>query len=196
MVASPFLFHRPDGFDDAMTLINQDTALSQSLVMNLNDTSDHLYGLESKKYRVYAASASANPIVQVQPRIELPFELRETKSAIVENLIIDGQNLGGISGIKLQNVYNCLVRNVTIKNCDVGVEIGNLYGAWSEFTRLEHIRMDNVNKGILFTSNGPLESDPNTYPGDSAGFTTIDDVGITLANNAAADKDLLVLEEP
>lgn len=165
-----------------MTEINQDTPQYGTLMVNLNDTSDHLYGVGSKKYRIYAASTGANPIVKVQPWIGLPSDLKSVRSAIIENLIIDGQNLG-VTGIKLQNVYNSWIRNVTIKNCDVGVHVDLKYGAWSEFNRLEHIKMINVNQGILFTTDG--YGSPG-YPGDSAGFTAIDDVGISLANNASA----------
>jgi hypothetical protein len=109
------------------------------------------------------------------------------KSAVIENLIIDGQNKG-VTGILLQNVVQCQIRNITIKNCEVGIHLRSYYGLWSEVNFLKHIRMENVTKGIVFTTTGPY-TDPNTgnyYPGDSAGFTTIDDVGISLANRSDA----------
>lgn len=172
-----------------MTLINQDTALSQSLVMNLNDSSDYLYGASSKKYRVYATSSAANPIVNVQSNwlYSDPF----SKSPVIENLVIDGQNQG-VTGILLQNVVGGQIRNVTIKNCAVGIHLRSYYGLWSECNCLKHIRMENVTKGIVFTTTGPYtywDSDQGkfiTNPGDSAGFTTIDDVGIKLANTSDA----------
>jgi len=163
-----------------MIEINQDTPRYATLIV---DRDDRLYGVGSKKYRVYAASSSANPVVKFQETWDYQtYTAYYDKSATIENLIIDGENRG-VTGIKLENVVGCQIRNITIKNCNVGVEIGNLYGAWSELTRLVHIRMENVNKGILFTSNGP---GPEGFPGDSAGFTVIDDVGIALANNDSA----------
>jgi len=100
------------------------------------------------------------------------------KTAIIENLIIDGKNpaTNGISagsvGILLQNVYNCVIRNVTILNCEVGIKIENTNNYWSQSNRIEHVRMTNVKTGILFTAAGTN--------GDF-GFTTIKDVGIKLS---------------
>jgi hypothetical protein len=76
--------------------------------------------------------------------------------------------------------------NLTIKNCDVGIKLQLTYGAWSEFNRIEHIRMENVNTGILFTTSGPNPDNPDDFPGNSAGFTHIDDVGIKLNNTSTA----------
>jgi hypothetical protein len=96
------------------------------------------------------------------------------ESALIENLIIDGGNNVGTVGILLQNVYNCCIRNITIKNCEVGIKIENTSSYWSHANRLEHIRMINVKTGILF--NG-------TSTGKDFSFTTIDDVGMSLKDN-------------
>ncbi len=174
-----------------MPEINQDTGRDSPLILQLYDPNpalidDHLRGLESKKYALFPNSTIANPIVRVERWNDLPtLDLRRSKSALIENLIIDGKDYG-VTGIKLENSYNTWIRNVTIKNCQVGVHIHLKYGAWSEFNHLEHVRMENVKRGIVFTTEGPNPSDPIDYPGDSAGFTAIDDVGIVLANDADA----------
>ncbi|MCL5876981.1 MAG: hypothetical protein M1540_04120 [Candidatus Bathyarchaeota archaeon] len=147
--------------------------------MNLNDNTDYLCGADSKKYRIYATSSSANPVVKVQSNWLYPDPY--SKSPVIENLVIDGQNQG-VTGILLQNVVGAQIRNVTIKNCAVGIHLRSYYGLWSETNCIKHIRMENVTKGIVFTTTGPNPDTPETYPGDSAGFTTIDDVGISLAN--------------
>lgn len=169
-----------------MPEIAQDTDQYSTLTVQLNNPNDpicdRLYGLDSKKYKLKAASSNANPIVKIQPWTELDSALRSVKSSIIENLIIDGQNLD-VTGIKLENVYNSWIRNVTIMNCKIGVHVHMKYGAWSEFNRLEHIRMTNVEKGIVFTTEGYFMEG---FPGNSAAFTTIDDVGISLKNTSDA----------
>lgn len=104
-----------------------------------------------------------------------------TKSALIENLIIDGLNYSNTTGIYLENVYKCFIRNLTIKNCDVGIHLRNTGGKWTEFNRIEHVRMSNVKTGIKFSTNGEHYQG---LPGDSTGFTKIDDVGIALKNDA------------
>jgi hypothetical protein len=165
-----------------MTVISQDMVLSQSFVMNKN-TDDLLQGAEGRKYILSALSNAVNPVVNVPYSDFSDY----SKSAVIENLIIDGQNKG-VTGILLQNVVKCQIRNVTIKNCDVGIHLRSYFGMWSECNFLKHIRMENVTKGIVFTTTGPY-NDPATGaggPGDSAAFTTIDDVGISLANRSDA----------
>ncbi len=160
--------------------IIQDTPQYQTLVLNRDD---RLYGLDSKKYRVYAASSAANPLIQVQPTWNFQtFTSFPEKSALIENLIIDGQGQN-ITGIELDDVIKCEIRNVTIKNCNIGIRFHNYYGCWTECNLLKHIRMENVNTGILFDTDGPYT---DGYPGDSAGHTIIDDVGISLADNSSA----------
>jgi parallel beta-helix repeat protein len=104
-------------------------------------------------------------------------------SALIENLVIDGLNYSGTTGILLENVVNCFIRNLTIRNCDVGIHLRNTDihstgGLWTEFNRIEHVRMSNVKQGILFSTT--------TGGGDSFGFTKIDDVGIELKNDSSA----------
>ncbi|MCL2642275.1 MAG: InlB B-repeat-containing protein [Candidatus Bathyarchaeota archaeon] len=96
-------------------------------------------------------------------------------SAIIENLVIDGANTA-TTGILLQNVANCLIRNVTIKNCEVGIRVkltGNNACSWGN--RFEHLLLENVNTGILFEG---------TETSKDYSYTIIDDVGIKLKNNS------------
>jgi hypothetical protein len=124
----------------------------------------------------------ANVIMQVSPNVPTG-DFGE--SAVIENLVIDGSAIGqpgqiqpGTVGILLQNVYNCCIRNLTIQNCDVGIKVDVTNGNWSQANRFEHIRMINVNRGIVFTSSDGT--------GDDFGFTVIDDVGIQLSTNSGA----------
>lgn len=102
------------------------------------------------------------------------------KTAIIENLVIYGGYTNnnhvrpGSVGILLKNVYNCIIRNVTILNCEVGIKIENTENYWSQSNRIEHVKIENVKKGILFTAAA----------GNSGnfGFTSIKDVGIVLAS--------------
>jgi uncharacterized repeat protein (TIGR02543 family) len=105
------------------------------------------------------------------------------RSAVIENLVIEGSlggnnSIGAVTGILLQNVCNCLIRNVTIKNCEVGIRVKLTSGVdnFSFGNRFEHIRMINVKTGILFEG----ASDAKDFS-----CTTIDDVGISLAGNAS-----------
>jgi len=104
---------------------------------------------------------------------------RVAGSAVIENLVIDGNTDGGGSsfgvgttGILLQNVYNCLIRNVTIMNCEVGIKVKLTDGFWSHGNRFEHIRMINVKNGIVFEG---------TSSARDFSYTVIDDVRISLA---------------
>jgi uncharacterized repeat protein (TIGR02543 family) len=96
------------------------------------------------------------------------------RSAVVENLVINGSN-GAETGVLLQNVCNCLVRNLTIMNCDVGIRV-KLTGSGNcaHGNRFEHIRLINVKTGIVFEG---------TSGAKDFSYTTIDDVGISLAGN-------------
>lgn len=94
--------------------------------------------------------------------------------AIIENLIIDGTGVSGTTGILLENVCNCLIRNLTIMNCDVGIEVKITGDNWSQSNRFEHIRMRNVKTGIKFTG---------TSSNKDFSYTTIDNVGINLIDD-------------
>jgi hypothetical protein len=117
------------------------------------------------------------------------FVFDPVESAVIENLIIDGKNMPGVTGILLQNVAHCMIRNLTIRNCEVGIHVRSYKGLWSECTNLKHIRMENVKKGIVFTTTGPYvwqipnSNDTSLQAGASAAFTTIDDVDIGLKDN-------------
>lgn len=165
-----------------MTVITQDMSLGNSLLMNSNSTNDLLQGVGGRKCVLSASSSVVNPVVKAPASNFWDF----TKSALIENLIIDGKNYPSVTGILLQNVVKCQVRNVTIRNCDVGIHVRCFNGRWSECNSLKHIRMENVKKGIVFTTTGKDPNNPNGYPGDSAAFTLIDDVDIGLANYSDA----------
>jgi len=185
-----------NGGDVVMSLIiNNDESLSASKVVSR-------FGLlrgEGGRWRVLSAANSAmKNVVEVQETWFPPPE-GYVESAVIENLIIDGNDPNfakGVTGILLENVCKCQVLNVTIRNCEVGIHIRLRDGLWSEGNCLRHIRMENVKIGILFTTTGPF-TDPNMdqktleemqekCPGNSAGFTTIDDVGIELADRSDA----------
>ena len=107
----------------------------------------------------------------------------EDRTAVVENLIVDGQNQVGTTGLFLRNLGNAFIRNITIRNCDVGIHLHNAKGAWTETNHLQHIRMENVKTGILFSTDGYFS---DVKPGDSFGHSYIDDVGIVLRNTQGA----------
>ncbi len=129
-----------------------------------------LSGIESKRVSLIYTGNGNEPVLQVSSNM-ISSELWQT--ATVENLIIDGQDIAGTVGILLDNVYNSHIRNITIKNCAVGIKLTAHGGSnfYSESNRIEHVRMINVEKGIVF--------DKGTGTGSFA-FTTIDDVGISL----------------
>jgi hypothetical protein len=105
-----------------------------------------------------------------------------TRTAVVENLIIDGEGYANTTGLLLENVGGAFIRNITIRNCDVGIHLRNVTGGWTEFNHLQHIRMENVKKGILFNTAGSGDDGD----GDSFGHSYIDDVSIALRNTAGA----------
>jgi hypothetical protein len=126
-------------------------------------------GAGSKQTTVNYAGAPA--IMSVESN--LPNNM--ASSAVIENLIIDGNNVAGTTGILLENVYSCLIRNLTIMNCEVGIKVRLTDGYWSHANRFEHIRMMNVKTGILFEG---------TQTAKDFSYTTIDNVGISLAGNS------------
>jgi hypothetical protein len=139
-------------------------------------------GEGSKQDTIAYDSSKPDPLNIVKVESNLPNNF--TGSAIIENLVIDGTILGnnsigvGTTGILLEDVYNCLIRNLTIKNCEVGIRVkltGNK-GDCSHGNRFEHIRMINVKYGIVFEGNGGNRD---------FSFTTIDDVRISLENATA-----------
>jgi len=93
------------------------------------------------------------------------------RNAVIENLVIDGTNASGTTGILLENVCNCLIRNLTIRNCTVGIEVKITGNNRAFGNRFEHIRMINVKTGIRFTG---------TSSNKDFAYTSIDDVGISL----------------
>ena len=99
------------------------------------------------------------------------------KNAVIENLIIDGQGSTNANGIVLENVYNCLIRNVTIKNFERGIVLRDTGQDYSEYNTIKHVRLENCKIGILFES---------TTGTGSFAFTNLDDVGIQLKNDSNA----------
>jgi hypothetical protein len=128
-----------------------------------------LRGVGSKQITI---TSNANPIIRVGTNL---INGDITRSAEIENLIIVGN--GSNVAILLEDVVHCQVRNITIVNCDVGIKLIATDDHWTEATRLEHVRMKDVNKGIQFAPGGKKTG--NWY---SRAFTHIDDVGISLKN--------------
>jgi uncharacterized protein YunC (DUF1805 family) len=133
-------------------------------------------GSTGSKQRIVKYDGSSTPIMRVKSNIS-----DRSCGAVIENLIIDGSNqsgnfVAGTVGIRLENVHNCLVRNLTIMNCDVGIEV-QLTSEEAFSNRFEHIRMENVTTGIKFTGTGSYKD---------FSYTTIDDVGISLRNVSSA----------
>jgi hypothetical protein len=127
---------------------------------------------DGSKQNTYKYNSGYPTIISVQSN--LPNNL--SSSAVIENLIIDGLNLSNnATGILLENVYNCLIRNLTIMNCEVGIRVKLTGSNWSHANRFEHIRMINVKTGILFEG---------TNSANDFAYTTIDSVGISLAGNS------------
>jgi len=133
---------------------------------------DRLAGVGSKQTTYTYDNAS--PIILVKPNAPNKLD----SNAIIENLIIDGEDYPtfgqNTTGILLENVCNCLIRNLTIRNCDVGIKV-QITGNGKAFgNRFEHIRMINVKTGILFTGT-PSNVDFS--------YTTIDNVGISFSHD-------------
>ena len=127
-------------------------------------------GNGSKQTPIYW-TPGADTIMQVESNVPSYLE----KSAVIENLIIDGTGSTNATGILLENGYNCYIRNVTIMNCDIGIKIRITGSNWSHANRFEHIRMINVKTGILFTG---------TSTNKDFSHTIIDDVGISLTGDS------------
>jgi hypothetical protein len=105
------------------------------------------------------------------------------KSAIIENLVIDGLNQSGTIGLDLTNVYNSYIRNLTIMNCDVGIRVQINGSSWAHGNRFEHIRMVGVKTGIQFIGN---------TNGKYFSHTTIDDVEISTRENYSNAVGILI----
>jgi uncharacterized repeat protein (TIGR02543 family) len=142
-------------------------------------------GSESKKTKLsyYTGAPVILSVESNAPDGVMPDKL--DFSAVIENLVIDGSlNGNGVIvantvGILLDDVSNCLIRNVTIMNCEVGirVKLTGDKGGFSCGNRFEHIRMVNVKTGILFEGVSGAKD---------FSCTTIDDVGISLEDQIAS----------
>jgi hypothetical protein len=134
---------------------------NQTLSSTINLATDGLLrGVGSKQITI---TSSANPIISVNSNLG-----DMTKTAVIENIILYGN--GTNTGILLQNLYNCQVRNVTIVNCDTGIKITATGTGWSQSNHIQHVRMKSVNKGIQFAAGGT----------NNFAFTHVEDVGISL----------------
>jgi hypothetical protein len=97
-----------------------------------------------------------------------------SRGAVIENLIIDGDDKSNVTGVLLENVCNCLIRNLTIKNCTVGIKVVLTNSSSTNCgygNRFEHIRLINVKNGIVFEGVSIAKD---------FSHTTLDDVGISL----------------
>ena len=133
----------------------------------------------SKQQIVDYTMRSTNAIVEVQSNIT-PTDKR-INGAVIENLVIDGLSLSnGATGILLENVCNCLIRNITIRNCEVGIRVkltSASNGVGSHGNRFEHIWMSNVKTGIVFEGVSGAKD---------FSYTSIDDVSINLVSNTSS----------
>jgi hypothetical protein len=109
----------------------------------------------------------ANPIIRVLTNAHNQF----VKNAFLENIILEGDNSTTSQiAIELNDVSRCNISNVLIKDVDVGIKIRANMGNSSNFNSIEHVQIENVNKGIQFHNNGS----------GNFGSTHIDDVSIAL----------------
>ncbi|MCW4023440.1 MAG: DUF2341 domain-containing protein [Candidatus Bathyarchaeota archaeon] len=101
----------------------------------------------------------------------------QTYCPLIENLIIDGNNMPNQVGIVIENTRGAQIRNVTIKDCEVGILIknGSDDERYSEATNITNVTMINVKKGIVF--NSKKEGSDNSK---SFAYTFIDAVDIKL----------------
>jgi hypothetical protein len=119
-------------------------------------------------------TSSANPIIRVLSNF-VPYD-NTLRSPLIENIVLQGVN-GNETAILLDDVYNCQIRNVTIKNCGIGINLRNA-SHWTEATHIKHVRMTDVTKGIVFERYSGGEEQR------SFAFTHIEDVGIALKDAA------------
>jgi len=171
--------------------------MSQNIVKLLQRGGERYAGVGSKQTVVKATSAntvvvkvdsnfSADHNDPVGPKCSL------VRSGLVENLIIDGQGFSGTTGLLLENVCGSFVRNVTIRNCDVGILFRTVDDlphtwTWSETSCLQHIRLVNVKKGILFSV---------ANFGYSFGHSYIDDVDIFLRDGLEEGVGIQIGDNP
>jgi hypothetical protein len=137
--------------------------------------------------REAGTTGSKQRLIKYQPQGDLVMMLVKSnlpnnldRNAVIENLIIDGSNTPNTIGVLLENVCNGLIRNITIKDCDIGIKV-KITGNGKAFgNRFEHVRMINVKHGIIF--EGAENAKDFSY-------TTIDDVGISLAIDQTPSSD-------
>jgi hypothetical protein len=120
-----------------------------------------LSGVGSKQTII---QSSADPIISVESNFS---DL--SKSALIENLVIFGT--GENTAIRLQDVSGCQIRNVTIGNCGVGVDLYATADGRCDSNCIEHLRLLYNNTGIRFRCD--------SYP-TSFNYNVLDDIGISL----------------
>jgi len=155
------------------------------MLLTITVARDARYAGVGSKQHVIAGTGTIMKITQIFTDTQTPPLPQFSRTAIIENLIIDGQNQGGTTGILLQDVSNSFIRNITIKNCETGIHLYNTGGMWTESNNLQHIRMENVKTGILFSTDGWYSDNPH-LPGDSFGHSHISDVSIALRDASDA----------
>jgi hypothetical protein len=94
--------------------------------------------------------STANPIIRVLNNAH-----QFGRNALLGNIIIEGDN-STISqiAIELNDVSRCNISNLLIKDVEVGIRVRVNTGNSSESNLIEHVQMENVNKGLQFFNNG------------------------------------------
>ena len=144
---------------------SQDQTLNQTIDLPADGL---LRGTGSK---IVTIQSSANPIIRVASNSS-----DFNKNAAIENVVLMGTN-GNETAILLEDANNCQIRNISIRNVDVGIKLTAATTSMPS-SRMEHIRMGWVNKGIQFTKGTGVSI------GDFS-FTHIDDVGISLKDTSS-----------
>jgi hypothetical protein len=146
------------------------TTISNSQTIEI-EADGLLRGFASKGSTIVS---NANPIIRVksnQHNSQYQADYHWDLSALLENIIIQGSGQAQVA-IELEDVYNCYIRNITIRNVNVGIKISTTTNYTAEANRIENVTMENVNKGIQFYNNS---GDYN--------YTTIDNARVSLSDS-------------
>ena len=128
-------------------------------------TSDGLLTGEGSKQTTI--TSQADTIIRLTGNFSNP-----DKNALIQNLVIYGN--GNNTAIKIEDACGTLIKNISIRNCDVGIKLTATGTCYDEATKIEHVRMTWVNTGIQFLKGTGTGSFNTTF---------IDDVGISLKDS-------------